>query len=324
MKQAVWSISGNFWGLTAGNIFVTFSDFRRAVYKSFCSAWVSAMSSWGLHDLQCLLHLFSTSPCASALLYISKFKSSLQAVIPPHESNLLSLHLHCVVFHCQPPHFSSLNPVMFRLPLQLTALNTFLSPAYFSSCQSFFLALRPVLLSTKFSSFSRLGGIIPSLPRAGFLLVVLQPLLGGTGKGMGCECLDGDGQGSRGGWLTSREGLLNGTSGALSRLLFFGKLPMVLVLGTPTSMLVPWLPPPREALLLVSCGQTWQIKMNCSRLNSSQLQKHRGQIKQICHLCVLNVAFKTIRHLENWSTASSNVTLTTAETQKEEAKISRN
>lgn len=270
MKQAVLSTSGNFWGLTAEHIFITFSGFRRAAYKSRfvvlgsapCPAEVCMTSS-----VSCTC--FPHPPCASASLYISKFESCLQAMIPLMKATYFGCI--CIVWSFSVSlhiFLSLLSPVMFISPFKLTVLCTSLSPDT-SSCQSLLLALRPVLLSTKLSSFSRLGGIIPSPPRTGLLLMVLQALWGGTGKAMGCKCLDGDGEGRRIGWQTSTEGLLCGISGALSMSLCFRQLAAVLVLWWRVASLVGLgLPSQREILLSVSCGQIWHIKMNCKRCRS--------------------------------------------------------
>lgn len=134
--------------------------------------------------------------------------------------------------------------------------------------------MRPVLLSTELSSFIRLDGIIASPPRAGLLLMVLQPLWGGMGKAMGCKCLDGDGEGRRCGWQTSTEGLLYGTSGALSTSVCFGAF---VLWWTAASLVGLGLPSSRETLLSVSCGQILQINMNCKRLNSSKVIFHVGR-----------------------------------------------
>lgn len=137
-------------------------------------------------------------------------------MIPPPESNIFCLRLHSVVFVRQSPH----------LFCPLSQVSVYVSPAYLSSCHSLFLALRPVLFSTELSSFSRLGGIIPSPPIMGFLPTALEPVW--TGNGIGCWCLDGEGR--RRGWRRSTEVLLCGTSGGLSGSLWFGQLAVGMVL----------------------------------------------------------------------------------------------
>lgn len=224
------------------------------------------MSSRGFPDLQCLLHLFSTSPCASASLYISKFKCSLRAMIP----SLI-----------KPTSFGSIC-IVWSFSVSLHVFLSILSPGIWfvylsnwplfllTSCQSLLLALRLVLLSTKLSSFIRLGGIRTSPPRTGLLPRVLLLPWGGRGKAIGWECLDedGDGEGRCRGWPASTEVLLSGTSGALSMSLCFRQLAVVIVLGGRVAPLVGLgLPSTREILLSDSCGQIWQIKMNCSRLD---------------------------------------------------------
>lgn len=219
------------------------------------------MSSWGLHDLQGLLApVFHIPLCVCISFDIQLLKQSSGW---DHESTFvdsictvwsLSVSLHIFL--------SLLGPLMGVLQFKLTFLCTPLSPDL-TSCQSLLLALRPVLLSTELSSFSRLGGITPSPPQAGLLLMFLEPPWGGIGKGAGCTCLDGDGEERRRGWQTSTEGLLSGTSGALSMSMCFRHLAVVFGLCWRVASLVGLgLASSREILLSVSWRQIWQINTN--------------------------------------------------------------
>lgn len=113
------SISGNFWGLTGEhNVVVQ----KSGVLIKFRSAWVSAVSSWGLRDLRCLHAPVFPHPLvrAWASLYLSKFNSSQFGLT----SSSLWLHLQ----FCGPSlsastsFFSLLSPVMFVFQVRLTAL----------------------------------------------------------------------------------------------------------------------------------------------------------------------------------------------------------
>lgn len=133
-----------------------------------------------------------------------------------------------------------------------------MSTTSFSSCYSWFLVLRPVLFSTELSSFSRLGGITSSPPVTGFLPATLLPMWEEVGNGMGCRCLDEDGEGSWGGWQTSAEGRRSGRSGGLTRSLWFGQLDVWCRLASFGSLGLASL---RETLLFVSCGRQQETSL---------------------------------------------------------------
>lgn len=121
------------------------------------------------------MHLFfpaSPRACVGIPLFIRVQKQSVRA-----KSSSLWLHLQFCgsSLSASTSLFSLLGTVMFVFQVRLTALGAPPPPPH-PPRQSLLLALRPVLLSTELSSFSRLGGIIPSTPRAGLLLIVLQPL----------------------------------------------------------------------------------------------------------------------------------------------------
>lgn len=181
----------------------------------------------------------------------------------------------------RPTSISSSSTSTFNVYLPGQKRPLWLSPL---SRHSLFLALRPVLLSTELSSFSRLAGIMASPPKEGFLPVCLYPLWGPTGKGPSCWCLTGEWDEGRCGWQASTEVLLRWTSGALNMSTCLRQLAMVLdfcwMLATLTGF---GLPSPTEIVLSVGCGQKRQIKINYGTF-SSPIAYYRGQAQNIFHV----------------------------------------
>lgn len=157
-----------------------------------------------------------------------------------------------------------------------------ISLLYMMVCQSFF---RPVLDSTKFSSFIRLGGIRASPPTNGLLLSVLLLPWDETACGIGCKCLDMGGEGSWCGKVTSIEDLrwggsrvfeLLGTVMVLWKSLGFWLFGIVCDLkGRSGALVVFESPSPRETLLSASCPKTCNKEMCCNKLISWQCQKSK-------------------------------------------------
>lgn len=167
------------------------------------------MSSWGLHDLQCLL--------APIFLFVG---------------------------------------LGFACPVSLFLFASLLS-LFLTCCQPSLFAL--VLVNTELSSFNRLGGITLSRPRAGLLLMVLELLWGGSGKGIGCVCLDINVKEMRWGWQTSTDAGPSRKSGAFSMSMCFKRSAMVFSFCWWATSLVGFgLASSTEILLSVGCRQ---IKM---------------------------------------------------------------
>lgn len=187
------------------------------------------MSSWDLHRLQSLLHLPLISTCASELLYTvgPSWKAAFRST-----TRFAWKELSFVPCAFSGGVFFFFSSKFVRSPRDPSA---FLSLAYFSSLHSLLWALRPVLLSTKFSSFIRLGGITPSAPGTIFLGTVFRTFFEEQAKPMSWGFLDGDGEGRRRGGPRSTQSRFCG----LSTIFSLGKVAVVFLCRT-TSLLVAW------------------------------------------------------------------------------------